>query len=216
MSVIEIKSSCVPSPTTQICTPSAVMCPLICLSILAPFQTKIRQISHCQPSFHIEHMFVLIISETNICSSLDLHERRKTRRARSTWLRAPQKLASQNVTKPVAHSARPPKRKNALQALSNLQGASGSGTAHPVRRPTCSPAAGGGGLAGRCLAAAVTCLRRHLPHRRQPQRRQKQPRRSRHSKWPAPRPAARRRLRAASLPPGRPPSSWSTCDPTRR
>lgn len=169
MSVIEIKSSCVPSPTTQICTPSAVMCPLICLSILAPFQTKIRQISHCQPSFHIEHMFVLIISETNICSSLDLHERRKTRRARSTWLRAPQKLASQNVTKPVAHSARPPKRKNALQALSNLQGASGSGTAHPVRRPTCSPAAGGGGLAGRCLAAAVTCLRRHLPHRRQPQ-----------------------------------------------
>ena len=111
MSVIEIKSSCVPSPTTQICTPSAVMCPLICLSILAPFQTKIRQISHCQPSFHIEHMFVLIISETNICSSLDLHERRKTRRARSTWLRAPQKLASQNVTKPVAHSARPPKRK---------------------------------------------------------------------------------------------------------
>lgn len=111
MSVIEIKSSCVPSPTTQICTPSAVMCPLICLSILAPFQTKIRQISHCQPSFHIEHMFVLIISEANICSSLDLYERRKTRRARSTWLRAPQKLASQNVTEPPTHSDRPPNTK---------------------------------------------------------------------------------------------------------
>lgn len=111
MSVIEIKSSCVPSPTTQICTPSAVMCPLICLSILAPFQTKIRQISHCQPSFHIEHMFVLIISETNICSSIDLHERQKTRRARSTWLRAPQKLASQNVTEPPTHSGRPPNTK---------------------------------------------------------------------------------------------------------
>ena len=162
MSVIEIKSSCVPSPTTQICTPSAVMCPLICLSILAPFQTKIRQISHCQLSFHIEHMFVLIISETNICSSLDLYERRKTRRARSTWLRAPQKLASQNVTEPPTHSGRPPNTKTPCRLFRTCRAHQAVGQRTPCAVPPARPPPTAAGLPTSAqqqplLAYDITC-----------------------------------------------------------
>lgn len=262
MSVIEIKSSCVPSLTTQICTPSAVMRPLICLSILAPFQTKIRQISHCQPSFRIEHMFVLIILETNMCSSLDLYERRKMRRARSTWLRAPQKLASQNVTEPPTHSGRPPNAK-APRGLFRTYGAHrqlGRRTlcAAPAARPppmatgllaaaqqqpllACGVACRAVGSRSCTLLAAVGVRAARRAGNRQHGDATQRDRNRGVGRGRVGQAGLRgpgrlavgglaalgsvtalsstvlgRRLRAANLPPGRPPSSWSTCDPTRR
>ena len=169
MSVIEIKSSCVPSLNANLHS-KCCDAPINLFVHPRPFQTKIRQISHCQPSFRIEHMFVLIILETNMCSSLDLYfNGEKCEEPAALWLRPPQKLASQNVTEPPTHSGRPPNAKAPRGLFRTYRGASAAGTAHPVRCPSCWPAADGDGLAGRCSAAAATCLRRRLPRRRQPQ-----------------------------------------------